>query len=106
LPSDQRTVTHWFDTGAFVVPTPGAFGNSGVNILEGPGLEMNNISLGKTFSFRERLRFTFMAAAQNAFNHANFSIPNSNISALTTAGVISSTIIPGRQIELRGRLDF
>ena len=56
-------MTHWFDTGAFVVPAPGAFGNSGVNILEGPGLEMNNISLGKTFSFRERLRFTITAAA-------------------------------------------
>jgi hypothetical protein len=106
LPSDQRAVTHWFDTKAFVTPAPGSFGNSGVNILEGPGLEMNNISLAKTFSFRERFRFTFMAAAQNAFNHANFSIPNSNISAPTTAGVISSTIMPGRQIELRGRLDF
>ena len=87
-------------------PAPGTFGNSGINILEGPGLQMNNISLAKTFSFRERFRFTFMAAAQNAFNHANFSIPSSNISAPTTAGVISSTIMPGRQIELRGRLDF
>ena len=38
LPSGQRTVEHWFDTSCFVEPPPGRFGNSGVNVLEGPGL--------------------------------------------------------------------
>jgi len=33
LPSGQRTITHWFDTSAFVRPAAGTFGNSGVNVL-------------------------------------------------------------------------
>ena len=53
-------MTHWFDTGAFAVPRQVAVGNSG-HILEVSRLQMKNIPpLGNTFSFRERLRFTFI----------------------------------------------
>jgi hypothetical protein len=41
LPADQRTVTHWFNPACFVVPPAGQFGNSGANVLEGPGLQLN-----------------------------------------------------------------
>ena len=108
LPPDQRSIGHWFDTSAFVRPPQGRFGNSGVNILEGPGLQEHSLTLGKTFAVTERFRFTFMAAAQNAFNHPNFDLPAANISAPGSAGVISSTrgFAPARQIMLRGRVDF
>ena len=108
LPPGQRTVTHWFNASCFTVPTPGSFGNSGFNILEGPGLQLNNLSLGKTFRVTERVRFTFMAAAQNVLNHPDFAFPASNISAPGSVGVISSVqaFAPGRQIMLRGRVDF
>ena len=108
LPSDQRTITHWFDTSAFVRPAPGTFGNSGAYVLEGPGLQEHNLTLGKTFPITERFRFTFMAAAQNVLNHPNFDVPSANISAPGSAGVISTIrgFAPARQIMLRGRLDF
>jgi hypothetical protein len=111
LPPGQRTVTHWFNPACFVVPPPGQFGNSGADVLEGPGLQLNNLTIGKTFPIHERLRFTFMAAAQNALNHPNFANPstaNSNISAPATVGVISSVdgFAPARQIMLRGRIEF
>ena len=108
LPPGQRTVTHWFDASCFVTPPAGQFGNSGANVLEGPGLQLNNLTLGKTFPIYERLRFTFMVAAQNALNHANFSNPSANISAPGSVGVISSVaaFAAGRQIMLRGRIDF
>src|SRR5262249_540069 len=90
LPSGQRSISHWFDTSAFVRPPQGRFGNSGVNILEGPGLQEHSLTLGKTFAVTERFRFTFMAAAQNALNHPNFDVPAANISAPGSVGVIST----------------
>jgi hypothetical protein len=108
LPSDQRSITHWFDTSAFVRPAASRFGNSGSNVLEGPGLQEHNVTLGKKFAITERFRFTFMAAAQNILNHPNFDVPAANISAPGSAGVISTIrgFAPARQIMLRGRLDF
>jgi hypothetical protein len=108
LPSSERQLNRWFDTTAFVRPPNGRFGNSGTNVLEGPGLHMHNLTLGKTFPITERLRFTFMVAGQNILNHANFNNPASNISAPGSLGVISSTraAAPARQIMLRGRLQF
>lgn len=107
LPSDQRTLARWFDASAFTRPVAGRFGNSGTNILEGPGLQKHDLSLSKTFPIKERLRFTFMAVAQNIANHPVFSNPASNINA-TNVGVISSTrgYAPARQIMLRGRIQF
>ncbi len=111
LPSDQRSIGRWFDASCFTVPSPGTFGNSGVNVLEGPGLQLNNLTIGKTFPIRERLRFTFLVAAQNALNHPNFANPgtsNTNISAPGSVGVISAVnaFASGRQIMLRGRVEF
>ncbi|HWQ56956.1 MAG TPA: TonB-dependent receptor [Bryobacteraceae bacterium] len=109
LPSGERRLGRWFDPAAFVVPAKGTFGNSGVNILEGPGLHEHNITIAKDFKLNERMRFTLMAAMQNAFNHPNFNNPTSaNISTPGTVGVINSTraFAPGRQIMLRGQLAF
>jgi hypothetical protein len=107
LPSDQRSIARWFDPTAFARPSAGRFGNSGTNILEGPGLHKHDLTLSKTFSIKERLRFTFMAVAQNIANHPIFSNPASNINA-TNVGVVSSTraYAPARQIMLRGRISF
>ena len=110
LPSDQRQLNRWFDASAFARPQAGRFGNSGTNILEGPGLNLVNLTLGKTFPITERVRFTFMAAAQNIANHPNFNNPASNINA-TNVGVISGTRLlsatgGSRQIMLRGRIQF
>ncbi len=108
LPSSQRSINQWFDTNAFAVPQQGRFGNSGFNILQGPGLQMHNVTLAKSFSFKERLHFTFEVAAQNLFNHANFGLPGADLSAPASYGVISSTLTsaPGRQVMLRGRIQF
>ena len=74
----------------------------------GPGLHLHDLTLGKTFSLTERLKFTFMAAAQNLFNHANFNNPSANLSAPGSYGVITSTrgFAPGRQVMLRSRIEF
>jgi hypothetical protein len=108
LPAGDRQLNRWFDTSCFATPAPGRFGNSGMNILEGPGYHMHNLSIAKTFPITERWKFTFTSAVTNLFNHPNFTTPPSNISAPAQAGVINGLVEGGRgrRIELRGRIDF
>jgi hypothetical protein len=66
------------DKSAFAVPgniAQGifAYGNFGRNVLRGPRLSNTDLSLFKTFSITERLRFTFRAEAFNVWNHPSFS---------------------------------
>ena len=108
LDRSDRKLTRWFDATAFVRPPAGRFGNSGVNILQAPGLHEHNLTIGKRFPITERFKFTFEAAMQNVFNHPNFNNPAANISTPGSVGVVSSieTFAPARQIMLRGRLEF
>ena len=108
LPSGERSLNRWFDASCFAPPGPGTLGNSGAFVLEGPGYNNQNISIAKTFSITERFRFTFTAAASDAFNHPNFNAPAANISVPGSVGVVSSLAegAASRQVELRGRLEF
>ncbi len=81
LPRGERTVARWFDAKAFAVPPKGRFGNSGVNVLQGPGYNVHHLSLTKRFSLSERFRLSYTARATNLFNHAHFQNPYNNISA-------------------------
>jgi hypothetical protein len=113
LPSGERTIDHWFDTSCFVVPPAGRFGNSGSNVLEGPGLHVHNLTLSKRFAITERMHFDFMTLVANIFNHPNFFAPAANISVPGEAGVVGEThgLYSGeragpRMIEFRARLAF
>jgi len=113
LPPDQRTVERWFDTSCFVNPPAGRFGNSGVNVLEGPGVHAHNMTILKRFRLNERLHFDYMALISNIFNHPNFLYPANDISVPGGAGVIGSTygLYSGersgpRMVEMRLRLEF
>jgi len=113
LPSGQRTLERWFDTSCFVSPPTGRFGNSGVNVLDGPGLHVHNATLLKRFQINEKLHFDYMALVGNVFNHPNFLAPSNDISVPGGAGVISSThgLYSGeragpRMVEMPVRLEF
>jgi len=54
LPSDQRTVAHWFDTSAFVNPPALTFGNSPRSGLRGAPVVTTDATLEKTFHITER----------------------------------------------------
>jgi hypothetical protein len=109
----QRTVEHWFDQTCFAVPPAGRFGNSGASVLEGPGLQVHNLTVSKKFRITERVNFDFMAVMSNIFNHPNFFAPAANISRPGEVGVISEThgLYSGeragpRMVEVRGRISF
>lgn len=92
LPPGQRKLDHWFDVSAFAVPPNGRFGNSGVNILEGPGYNAHHVSLNKDAKLTERFTLQFSWQVSNIFNHPNFLNPDGNISSPGTVGQISSDV--------------
>jgi len=98
LPAGERTIDRWFGTGAFSQPAPFTFGNSGRNIIEGPGLVSLDFSLLKVFRIAERHSLQFRAEAFNLPNHPGFGLPNT-----TFANAAFGTIRgggAGREIQL------
>jgi hypothetical protein len=90
---DNPSPERWFDLAAFPAVPTGAFkfGNSGRNVIDGPGLISVNLSLLKNFSIHDRSRVQFRWEAFNLSNHANFSLPVIDVdvpaaATLTSAG--------------------
>jgi carboxypeptidase family protein len=125
LPTGQRTIERWFDAAAFKIPgcpddnpvcqdpaNVGRFGNSGLNILEGPGVANLDFALMKGFHIKEKSRLQLMVNMVNALNHPNFAVPRANISQRGNVGKITSMarVLNGlpavRQVDLGLRLEF
>lgn len=89
---ENPTIQRWFDPAAFVAPpaNAGRFGNSGVNILRGPGTQVLNAGLFKKINLGEKAKLQMEATFTNVLNHTNFSTPYANIS-ISSAGVIGAT---------------
>lgn len=81
LPDGERTIRRWFDTAAFVAPGFRQFGNSGRNVLFGPGTKLANVSLHKNFDVQEGQRLQFRAEFFNLTNTPHFNNPNANIAS-------------------------
>ena len=79
LPDSQQTIQRWFDTEAFVAPGFRQWGNSGRNVLHGPGTKLANVSVHKNFSVGEGKRLQFRAEFYNVTNTPHFNNPASNI---------------------------
>jgi hypothetical protein len=111
LPSQERSIERWFDVSAFAAPGQFTFGNSGRNILTGPGTKQVDISLFKSFQFTEASRLEFRAEAFNAFNTPQFNNPNASI-GFAGAGRITSAGNPSvyqrtpRQLQFALKLYF
>ena len=103
LPSDERSVTNWFDKTAFTVPVF-EFGNSGRNFLRGPAQESFDFSTFKDFKISERFNVQFRAEFFNLFNHANFTTPNKAVD-IPQGGTFSTALAP-RQIQFGLKLLF
>jgi hypothetical protein len=95
----------WFDRSAFAPVTEVRFGNTGRNILRGPGVVRLDASLFRQFSLTERMNLQFRAEAFNLPNHAQFDNPGANVSG-ANFGSITSAPPSERQIRLGLRLGF
>src|SRR5262249_44065573 len=104
LPSSERTIDRWFDVGAFVTPQQFTFGKAGNRVLEGPGYFNVELGVHRNFRLTERVGMSFRWEMFNAFNRANFLVPNPSIGTLS-AGQISGTL-PARIMQLGLKLNF
>jgi hypothetical protein len=78
-----------------VLPYPAAFtpGTLGRNMFDGPGMNWLQLGLAKTWVFRDRLRFSLRAEADNwPFNMPRLLLPNSvyNINNANLFGAFTS----------------
>jgi hypothetical protein len=87
-------------------------GNAGRNLLTGPGTTNLDFSIFKNQTIKkisESFNVQFRAEFFNVMNHANFAVPpiallytdifDATGTALSTAGVLTSTTTPGREIQ-------
>lgn len=118
-PTTGKGYNTWFNPGAFTLPAPGTLGNLRRNSLYGPGVELVDMSVGKTFNIHEQMKLQIRADATNAFNHANFSLPGGGIFGLATFNgqlpgqafqsqgqQITGTTNGGRAVQLAAHFDF
>jgi hypothetical protein len=106
---------HYIQTQCFAFPTPATLlGNSGRNVLMGPGLVNADLSVAKNITIRrlsERLRAQWRIEIFNAFNRANFLPPLNNLKLfdaagrpVASAGLLDTTATPSRQIQFALKL--
>ena len=84
-----KTVDRWFDPAAFQAVTSGTFGNSGRNILRGPGWSALDLSLQKRV-FAGPTSLIFRWDVFNVFNHTNFDLPDSFLGSPTFGQILSA----------------
>jgi len=108
VPPGGQTVKKWFDPACFPLPATVPdlvnggvyipFGNSGTNILRGPGIVNFDISAFKTFLITESKRIEFRSEWFNAFNHPQFLNPSAAVNTGTTGQLLNAR--PSRQIQM------
>lgn len=102
LPSGQRTIQSWFNTGAFGSPATYTFGNAGRDILRGPGFWDLDLALMKDFriplGFGEQPRLEFRGDFFNLLNHPNFGLPNSTTGSAAFGTITSAS--PARIVQV------
>jgi hypothetical protein len=76
---------------SFSQPALGTFGNSQRNGLLGPGFWQLDLALSRVFQVRENQRLEFRAEGFNVTNSTRFKAPASNLNALNTFGLITSS---------------
>jgi hypothetical protein len=69
------TPARFFDPAAFQIPAPGSFGNSGRNVILGPGIQNIDAALARTFRLSDSTQAQFRADFYNVLNHPNFVAP-------------------------------
>jgi len=109
----HRTISEWFNTGAFSYAPYGSFGTAPRNFsnLRGPNYQNWDLAISKNWKFSEGTRLQFRAEMFNAFNHANFYTPstsyggcdpNANSNCNSSFGQITSTF-PARDVQMAGK---
>ena len=96
LPSSERSIDRWFDLGFVTTAAPGTISNAGRNLIYAPGVRNVDLIVAKNFVLPWEGHYVqFRAEGFNAFNTANFGIPNTSVGS-PNAGRINSADEPRR----------
>jgi hypothetical protein len=102
----QDRLSQYFNTAAFtsspVIGDGTGWGNSGRDILRGPGQLNFDAGIGreiKVGGLSEEGKLLFRTEFFNIFNHAQFANPGTNRGASTTYGIVSSTVVAPRIVQ-------
>lgn len=102
--SGPKTVSHWFNTGAFAQPAPGYFGSASAGSIIGPGVINFDMAIYKDFPLKEEKAIQFRAEAFNVFNHTNFSGVSTSFGS-GSFGQVTSALDP-RILEFSLRVHY
>ena len=105
LDASQRSVDRWFATSDFASPDTFSFGNSGRNIVFGPGERNWDISLLKrTKVSGEGGVVEFRVQFFNAFNHTNFEQPDTEFGTSNFGKIFGAK--RAREVEIALKYSF
>ena len=106
----QDRLNGYFDTTAFTAPPAvgngTGFGNAPRNFLRGPGQMNFDMAVVKMLSIMARKNIEMRVEAFNIFNKPQFGLPGNSVTTTATFGVISSTVVSPRIMQLAVRYRF
>jgi len=108
----EHRLSDYFNANAFEPSANAApYGDSGRNLLIGPGQKNIDFSVVKFIPVTERMKFEFHTEFFNIFNFVNFSNPLNNVGAFglggtTTAGEITAASSGPRVIQFALKFNF
>lgn len=113
LPSKERTVSRWFNPACFpshpsqtytdangITRPINTQGNSGANVILGPGFKTVDLGLHKDFHITEDARVQLRLESFNLLNHPNFIGPSGNNFVNTPAGGRITRAYDNRDIQI------
>ena len=104
--SRGEQVLQWFDTSRFTANAIGTFGNSGRNIIRGPGFLQADASILKNTSITERVQLQFRGEVFNVLNRPNFRLPNATATSAQVGRITAVVEDNQRIIQLGLKLLF
>jgi hypothetical protein len=99
-----RDPSHFLNPNAFALQPLNTPGNAARNVAWGPTYIDLDLSLQKSFVFREKYDFMFRFEAFNALNHTNFLAPNSDWSGSSFGQFTGAN--PNRQVQVAAKFRF
>lgn len=98
------TSQHWFDASCFVLPPQFTIGNSGRNIIIGPGSATWNVGISRRFRLYEQHTLMFRGEMFNAFNQVNLGNPQVVVGAANLGQILTSA--PARRVQMALKYNF
>lgn len=102
LSRSERSTSAFFNAQAFAIPAPGLFGDAGRNTIAGPGTNLLNLSLYKSFRLDDKnRRVDIRWQVSNVLNHPNYAGVATVVNALNFGRVTSVGQMRLMQFNLR-----